>query len=310
MKAINKYFLITLLLALSCKTAASDATDGFNLINVDEGIYAHIGRHLSIEDEQRDDIANIGFIIGDNCVAVIDTGGSIAVGKKLLKAMRSITEKPVCYVINTHIHYDHLLGNKAFVSKNTTFVGHKGLAEAVEHNRGFFLDQFKSELGDNPDPSAIIAPTKLITDKEELDLGDRTLTLISYPTSHSHNDLVILDNKTKTLWSGDLIFRERVPSLTGSLKGWVKVMEELQKLEVNKVIPGHGSIADSMPEAIKQQQAYLKLLLDETRKAVAEGLFVNDAMQTIDKDNRLNWLLHEYQHPTNVSRAFSELEWE
>ncbi|MCG8378788.1 MAG: quinoprotein relay system zinc metallohydrolase 2 [Proteobacteria bacterium] len=310
MKAINKYFLITLLLALSCKTAASDATDDFNLVNVDEGIYAHIGRHLSIEDEQRDDIANIGFIIGDNCVAVVDTGGSIAVGKKLLKAIRSITEKPVCYVINTHIHYDHLLGNKVFVSKNTTFVGHKELAAAVEHNRQFFLDQFKSELGDNPDPSAIIAPTKLVADKEELDLGDRTLTLISYPISHSHNDLVVLDNKTKTLWSGDLIFRERVPSLTGSLKGWVKVMGELQKLEVNKVIPGHGSIADSIPEAIKQQQAYLKLLLDETRKAVAEGLFVNDAMQTIDKDNRLNWLLHEYQHPTNVSRAFSELEWE
>lgn len=309
MKNLNIFYSF-LLLTVSPSLFSSEINSDFNLIKVDEGNYVHIGKHLSIEDEQRDDIANVGFIIGDNCVAVIDTGGSIAIGKKLLASIRSITEKPVCYVINTHIHFDHVLGNKAFESENPTFVGHHRLAEAIENNREFFLDQFKSELGNTADASSIIGPTKLITDKEELDLGNRPLTLISYPTAHSHNDMLIIDNKTKTLWAGDLIFRERIPAVTGSLKGWVKVTEELQKLDVNKIIPGHGSLAESVEEAVRQQDNYLKMLLSETRKAVTDGLFVTDAIEKIDKENRLKLILHEHHHPANVSRAFTELEWE
>ncbi|NIQ14496.1 MAG: MBL fold metallo-hydrolase, partial [Candidatus Dadabacteria bacterium] len=57
----------------------------------------------------------------------------------------------VCYVINTHIHFDHVLGNKAFEHGETKFVGHKNLQEAIEANRGFFLQEFAGDLG--PDPS-------------------------------------------------------------------------------------------------------------------------------------------------------------
>ena len=305
-----KSLFIFLALTLSNSTLASGSKSNFNLVEIAEGNFVHLGIHVTTEDKQRDDIANVGFIIGDNCVAVIDTGGSIAIGKKLLAAIRSKTEKPICYVINTHIHFDHVLGNKVFEPENPTFVGHHGLAEAIEHNRDFFLEQFKPELGNNPDASSIIGPTKLVKDKEKLELGNRTLTLISYPTAHSHNDMLIIDNKTKTLWAGDLIFRERTPAVTGSLKGWIKVTEDLQKLDVGITIPGHGSIAESVEEAVQQQQEYLTMLLEETRKAVAEGLFVTDAIENIDKENRLNLLLHGHHHPGNVSKAFTELEWE
>ena len=87
-------------------------------------------------------------------------------------------------------------------------------------------------------------------------------------------------------------------------------MDDLQQLEVKKIIPGHGGVAESMAEAIEQQQGYLQRLLDDTRKAIANGQFINDAMENIDKNNQSSWLLHEYQHPTNVYKAFTELEWE
>ena len=76
------------------------------------------------------------------------------------------------------------------------------------------------------------------------------------------------------------------------------------------MIPGHGGIAKSLAGALKQQQDYFKLLLNQTRKAIAEGIFINEAMENIDKDNQLKWLLHDYQHSTNVSRSYTELEWE
>ena len=301
------FFSLTLILSLSAN--ASDANNNFALVKVEQGIYAHLGLHESIESKQRDNIANIGFIIGDDCIAVIDTGGSVKIGEQLRASIRTISEKPVCYVINTHIHYDHILGNHAFVADKPVFVGHQQLPDAIEQNRNFFLEQFKAELGNSAE-NAIIGPSLLVEQSTEIDLGNRILTLKAFPVSHSHNDLIVIDNNTRTLWSGHLIFRERVPSLTGSLRGWIKTMNAIADLDIKKVVPGHGTIANSLEGAMLQQHQYLTKVLDETRKAIAEGQFLNDAVENIDKDNQGNWLLHEYQHPTNVSRAFTELEWE
>jgi len=309
MDIIKNYILITSL-GLTYFVFASGVENDFNITEVAQGNYLHKGIHVSLDDINHDDIANIGFIVGDKCIAVIDTGGSIDIGIKLLNKIKSISDKPICYVINTHVHFDHMLGNKAFIIENPEFVGHQRLAAEVERNRAFFLDHFKNDLGPNPEPSSIIGPSILVENSRQLDLGDRILTLIPFPVSHSHSDLIIIDNKTNTLWAGDLIFRERIPSLTGSLIGWIKVMEDLPRLEVKLVIPGHGNVAKSMAIAIKQQRDYLQRLLNETRQAIEDGQFVNEAVEHIDKDNQSNWLLHEFQHPTNVSRAFTELEWE
>ena len=306
-----KIFCYLLLTLVFFEPAFSTETNqGFNLTEIAENNYVHFGKHVSIEDKDNEDIANIGFIVGTNCVAVIDTGGSISIGNKLKKSIRGITKKPICYVINTHVHYDHILGNKAFTDESPDFIGHKDLAEAINQNRDFFLNQFRNNLTSDPKNSDIIEPNILIEKTKKLELGERSITLIPFATSHSHNDLIVIDNKTKTLWAGDLIFRERIPSLTGSLKGWLKSINKIKELDIKVVVPGHGSVASSLDEAIKQQQDYLTLLLNKTRKAIKEGKFINEAMENIDKDNEFRWLLHEYQHSTNVSRSYTELEWE
>ena len=311
MQSKIKIFCYLLLTLVFFKPAFSSETNqDFNLTEIAENNYVHFGKHVSIEDKDNEDIANIGFIVGTNCVAVIDTGGSISIGHKLKKSIRGITKKPICYVINTHVHYDHILGNKAFTDESPDFIGHKDLAEAINQNRDFFLNQFRNNLTSDPKNSDIIEPNILIEKTKKLELGERSITLIPFATSHSHNDLIVIDNKTKTLWAGDLIFRERIPSLTGSLKGWLKSINKIKELDIKVVVPGHGSVASSLDEAIKQQQDYLTLLLNKTRKAINEGKFINEAMENIDKDNEFRWLLHEYQHSTNVSRSYTELEWE
>jgi len=303
-------FYLLFILAFLRVATSSEINQDFNLSEIAENNYVHLGKHVSIEDRGNDDIANIGFIIGADCVAIIDTGGSINIGKKLKSSVHKITKKPICYVINTHVHFDHILGNKTFVNENTDFVGHKNLLQAVNQNRNFFLTQFKNNLSSDAKESDIIGPNILIEKTTQLELGGRTLTLIPFSTSHSHNDLVVIDNKTKTLWSGDLIFRERIPSLTGSLKGWLETIEKIKKLDVNVVVPGHGNIASSLDDAIKQQEDYLNLLLNKTREAINKGKFIIEAMETIDQDNQLKWILHDYQHSTNINKAYTELEWE
>lgn len=290
--------------------AGGDESNTLGITEIADGNYMHPGVHVTFEHEQHDDIANIGFIVGDNCVAVIDTGGSVEIGNALRETIRTVTDKPVCYVINTHVHFDHVLGNLAFKQDNPEYIGHASLADAIENNREFFLQEFSDDLGPDPDENSIIGPDRTVADMLELDLGGRQLLLTGYPPAHTHADLTVLDKKTGTLWTGDLLFRERIPALDGDLKGWIAVMEELKTVDANRIVPGHGKPGETWSETMTAQENYLTTLLTQTREGIAEGLFMEKAIETIGEKEKKKWLLYEQHHKSNVSKAFTQLEWE
>jgi len=309
-RCVHAALVLTLLCPGMPLLAGGDNSNTLGITEIADGNYLHTGVHVPFEHEHHDDIANIGFIVGDTCVAVIDTGGSVAIGKALRETIRTVTDKPICYVINTHVHFDHVLGNLAFKNDDPEYIGHTSLADAIESNRGFFLQEFSEDLGPDPGEDSVIGPDRTVADKLELDLGGRKLLLTSYPPAHTHADLTVLDKKTRTLWTGDLLFRERIPALDGDLKGWIAIMEELKIIDVNRIIPGHGKPGETWNETMTAQKNYLTTLLIQTRKGIAEGLFMEEAIETIGEDEKKKWLLHEQHHKSNVSKAFTQLEWE
>jgi len=282
----------------------------FNLTEVAQGVYVHQGRHVYIDHKDNDDIANIGFIVGEKCIAVIDTGGSMSIGATLRKKIKGKSSVPICYVINTHIHYDHVLGNPAFKSDRPEFIGHENLKEEINQNRPFFLSEFKANLGADANDDSIIGPDIVVSDSLELDLGNRIITLTAHPVSHSYTDLSVYDKKTGTLWLSDLLFMEAIPVLDGSLRGWLKTMGSLKTQQAHHVIPGHGKVSGTWPEAMSTQEKYLKNLLNETKAEINKGAFMEDVIDGVGEDEKSNWLLHEYYHKRNVTKAFTELEWE
>ena len=310
-KLLNTAFSISLTLALAGSVCASQDNDtAFNLTEISDGVYVHQGKHVELEHADHDDIANIGFIVGDECIAVIDTGGSVDIGGRLRKAVTEISSLPVCYVINTHIHYDHVLGNAAFRDAQAKFVGHENLADEMAYNRPFFISEFAADLGENPGDDSIIGPDITVSDELELDLGNRVITLNAHSPSHSHSDLSVYDEKTGTLWLSDLLFIDRIPVLDASLRGWLKTMETLKSQPANHVIPGHGTITMSWPEAASAQDRYLDVLLNEVRSEISKGTFMEDVVENVGREEKARWLLHEQNHRRNVTKAFAELEWE
>lgn len=290
--------------------ASAENVETFNLTEIASGVFVHQGQHVDFENPEHDDIANIGFIVGEKCVAVIDTGGSVRIAQLLLSAIKNITRLPICFVINTHIHFDHLLGNIVFKDNIVKFVGHLNLADEIEANRAFFLEQFQHDLGDNPGEYSIVAPDLLVDGDMQLDLGNRVLQLVAYESAHSHTDLTIHDQLTNTLWLSDLLFIQRIPSLDGSLKGWIKITDKLRETTAERLVPGHGPISVTPPAAFDAQQRYLQVLLSQTRQKISKGLFMEELVDTVGSDEKLKWLLYEQHHKRNVTRAFSELEWE
>src|SRR5450432_2423335 len=228
------------------------------------GLYVHYGQQAEMTRANFGDVANLGFVVGTRCVAVIDTGGTFAVGWALRQAIRRVATVPVCFVINTHVHPDHIFGNAAFADDHPEFVGHVHLADAMRTRGANYLNALRRDLGDVAERSAIVMPTRAIANTEEIDLGGRILSLRAWPTAHTDTDLTIFDHASKTLWLGDLVFVGHVPVLDGNLRGYLAAITELKTVRADLAIPGHGR-ASAWPDAIAPEASYFNSLLADVR---------------------------------------------
>lgn len=274
------------------------------------GVFVHEGRIALASSDNDGAIANIGFIIGTQAVAVIDTGGSVREGRRLLAAIRARTGAPIRYVINTHGHPDHMFGNAAFVADGVQFVGHHRLPQAMATRGPFYLDSFRRIMGDALlNDVRIVPPTLLVNGSLALDLGERTVIIQAWPVAHSDNDVTVFDQDSKTLFAGDLVFIRHIPVLDGSIKNWLGILDDLAALPARRVVPGHGPVSD-WPGALADERRYLGTLATDIRRDVVGGRPIRQAAEQAAASERQRWQLFEDYNIRNATAAYSQFEWE
>jgi len=294
------------LLCWAAPSVSCELSESLHFTEAKQGVYVHEGLQADIDSQNCGDIANIGFIVGETSVAVIDPGGSPAVGRQLLKAIEAATPLPISHVIITHFHPDHFFGG--FEMGDAIVVAHVNYSRALLQRGQFYLDRYTNMFA-KTDVMKLVQPSVHVEQQELINLGSRALRLTAHKTAHSDNDLSVFDVESGVLWAGDLLFHERVPSLDGSVNGWLAVMDELGQFAPSLVIPGHGPI-DRLENIAPKQRRYLEALRNQLREVIKENGRLAEAVETVGVNEHDNWLMFDDFHRGNVTKAFTELEWE
>lgn len=275
------------------------------------GLFVHQGVHATFNPNNEGDICNLSLIVGKDAAAVVDTGGSAAVGRGFLAAVRAITDKPIRYVINTHMHPDHVFGNAAFVPEKPIFIAHHKMARGLAARAERYLSINKGFLGEAAFAGTeIVLPAEHVKEARDIDLGERIITLTPRSTAHTDNDMTVFDQATGTLILGDILFSGHIPTLDGSILGWLSVIESLKGEKAVRAVPGHGPASMEWPQALDPLEQYLRAIVGDVRAMIKDNKTLSEATKSAGFSQRDKWLLADDFHARNVTAAFAELEWE
>tara|TARA_B100000989_G_scaffold95426_1_gene69395 strand:- start:1183 stop:2112 length:930 start_codon:yes stop_codon:yes gene_type:complete len=308
LKILLSFSFLTLISYLKPQSLQSSE---FSISEVDDNIFVHFGVQEDSNKTNKGDIANIGFIVGEKSVLVIDTGGTEKIAKNLLNKIREKTSLPISHVVITHGHPDHYLGSSIFKSLKIPFIGHENLERSINMNFNFY----KALQASNIEEISILNINPVFPDIKikknnifRVDLGNREIEIRAWNSGHTDSDLTIFDHRTLTLWTEN-IFVGRIPSVRASIIGWKKNLEEIQKIKIKQIIPGHGRVRKK-EIALKPMFSYFERIINEVRRYHLEGKTMESAQKNIAKENLENWKLYKEYHQSNITKAYSELEWE
>lgn len=260
---------------LSGAAAASSFDYALKAQTLAEGVHVFEGASEHFSRSNGGNILNTGFIETAAGAVVIDSGPSRRYGEQQRRAIETQTGKPVAQVFLTHAHPDHFLGNQAYA--DVPVVALPITTQAVARDGEALAANLYRLVGGWMEGTEALAPTQNAV-TGVISIGGRKLRLIALG-GHTDADLAIFDEQTRTLFAGDLVFFQRAPTTPNAdIKAWLAALDELQKLDMAVLVPGHGPVVRD-GAAIAQTRAYLRWLRDSLRAAAKQGFDLNEAMQ-------------------------------
>lgn len=253
---------------------AADQDYGLAPQPIADNTWVLVGRSEDFSFTNGGNIVNAAFIVTRDGVVVIDSGPSLAYGQQLRRAIARITDQPVKWVINTHHHPDHFLGNQAFDA--ATLAALPGTIKGIQSEGGAFNENMFRLAGDWMAGTEPVAPGRALA-AGPLEIGGHHLELIALD-GHTEADLVILDRTTGVLFAGDLVFHDRAPTTPhADIARWQASLSQLGKLSFKTLVPGHGPVSAG-PAPIRQTSAWLAWLDNTLRQAADDGLDMTEVL--------------------------------
>lgn len=216
-------------------------------------------------------MSNAGFVITDNSVVVFDTLGSPPLGKELINAIGKITKLPVKRVIVSHYHADHIYGLQAFKALGAEIWAHKlGKLYLNSEEAPLRLTQRREELFPWVDENTQLLPAdKWLDGDTDFEMGGLHFQLRYIGPAHSPEDMAMYVKEDGVLYSGDIVFKGRVPYVgNADSKAWLAALDKLIAIKPKFLIPGHGAASSTPVKDMTLTRDYLIYLRQTMGKAV------------------------------------------
>lgn len=299
--------LLAAIAAAVAAASAQAATDyGLKPLAVADGVYVFSGRTEDFSRDNGGNIVNTGFIIGRDGVIVIDTGPSRLYGEQQRAAIARITPLPVTQVYITHAHPDHFLGDQAYAPEGLAAL--PATVAAIRRNGEALSDNMYRLVGGWMLGTQVQAPTQEVA-AGTVTVAGRRLRLIA-AAGHTDGDLMILDEASKTLFSGDLVFYQRTPTTPNAdIPRWLDTLDEIDRLDFRTLVPGHGPVMRDHA-GVAQTRDYLQWLSGALRNAANRGLAMPEVMALPLPPRFRKLAVAEDEYTRSISHLYPKLELE
>jgi cyclase len=256
-----------LVLALVLFTIVGYASAAEKLTQIAENVYAYVDTKNSSAKNSFG--VNAGIIIGKDGIVVVDTMVSAKEAKRFIRDIRTISRKPIKFVVNTHYHLDHVFGNSEFAKLGALIIAQENARKAMENTAAETLKNIGA-FGLTPEDmrgTAAAYPVLAYGDRMTIDIGGEQIVLMHARHCHTDGDTLVYLPGKKVLFAGDALFTNYHPFLgEGNIGEWIKELDEIKAMDIEKIIPGHGPLSGKRD--LDDMKAYI-ITFDQKAKELA-----------------------------------------
>jgi glyoxylase-like metal-dependent hydrolase (beta-lactamase superfamily II) len=260
---------------------------------------------------------NSAVVVGDDSVLVMEAQATPVMAKALIEKIRTVTDKPIKYLILSHYHAVRVLGATAF--EGAEIIASDKTLEMI-NERG--EQDFKSETDRFPRLFRAVEsiphltyPTQTFSTEMTIHLGKRRVELKNLGAGHTRGDIVAWIPDCKALFSGDLLEYGATPYCgDAQLADWPSTLRKIKALKAETAVPGRGNAlfnAKEVNSAISSTSKYVTMLLDLAKECVAKEMNLTDTYRAIHSQMKPifgDYVIFEHCMPFNVTRAFEEAQ--
>jgi cyclase len=252
------------------------------LQKISDSVYSYVGVQGACA--QNSFGSNAGIIVGQDYLVAVDSKMSARQAQQFIRDIRKISSKPIKFLINTHGHLDHTLGNSEFAKLGAVIISQENDQKNMQKaGAGMLAYAKKSGLSDQDlKGTRLTYPTLTFKDRLTLDLGNQKIEVLYPGPSHTTGSVLVYVPKEKVLFTGDILFTDFHPFLgEANMEGWEKVLDGIMAMDVDKIIPGHGPV--SSKKDVADLKNYLSVFDQKAKELTAQSHDLNSIVPEMKK---------------------------
>ena len=282
------------------------------LKRVKENIYMVRGVDGLPSLENRGFMSNAFAVLTKEGWVVIDALSTPSLSKEFVDNLWRVKKAPIKYAIITHYHPDHWYGAKTYKQLGAKIIAHYKLLE--EYNSGeaaISLEGAKQRFKGLFDDVELIPPDIVVKDSMELKVGSEVFKLVALEPAHTNNDLLVYLPKSKVLFVGDLVSKNRIVFVgdrNASIGGWLRALEVIKGFDAEVILAGHNEPLKK--DSVEDTYRYLSYLRENIKRMKEEGKPLDDIKQALQNNPFSNYVMYREFHNANIFAVYNQLDLE